>query len=407
MTEQKKNKFALILFNNGGGGHLSAANAVKFSLENQGYQVEITEILKDIFQTEKVSKTGEARFDYYFRKEKWFALKILISMRLLVELLLLFFKKKSSKKRIRDHCKDRDLDLLISVFPIGNALYQKVSSELNVPFVIVPTDIKTDHFFSLMKHEKKNNRVFAALPCDEPKMIKALKKKNFSVEITDYPIRNDYELLAKKLRDKVFERECLREMKESYGLRSDDKSILISIGAKGFGTENYIEYINLIDKNIEKFVGDNEVFHLFSATGSSKELFDSLNALKEKFDSKIKMHVLPRLDAIEMAQHMKMVDAVISKPGGGMVAESMANSVPLILQSDSSKWLPWERANMEYVRTNNFGVILASKKNGKISEKDYINKLMKVLSPTFTNSVDYCPPQNNFSKNFIDLVSNI
>ena len=93
-------KYALILSNSGGGGHLSAATAVKTSLESIGYNVEITEIIKGIFWQEKISGTGENRFDSYFNQEKWFLLKLLVMCRFFADLILLLSKKRLIKNRI-------------------------------------------------------------------------------------------------------------------------------------------------------------------------------------------------------------------------------------------------------------------------------------------------------------------
>ena len=258
-----------------------------------------------------------------------------------------------------------------------------------------------------MNKELNYNRVFAALPYDDPKVKKRLEEKNITVFTTDYPIRHEFELSAKKLRSEGNKNQKIIDLKNKYSLGEKDKSVLITIGAKGFAKESYLKYIKTINESIDQVIDRGEKFHIFAATGSSSDLYRSLFRLVGKLDLRIRLHVLNFMNAEEMSLHLKLVNTVISKPGGGIVAEAIASGVPLVMKSDSTQSLPWEKTNMNFVEKNKWGIALSTDKNEAEFRKDFLLKLMRILNTPSRGRLAPIMPSNDFSIKFSRLVSNI
>ncbi len=397
-----KKKKALIIYSQGGGGHLSAANSVSCVLSQNNYKFDLINITDGIILNDKI-------YDFLFNREWWNLLKLLISLRHIVEYLTIKIKGREILQKLNRKIGEEKVDLVISVFPIGNALYQEFCLKENLPFIIIPTDFKNDHFFSKLNSERGKSNTTAIFPFKNQSLYNKLKKKNISIVNMDYPIREEFEKVGAEFRkgpqeENIFT-SALENLKKSYEIKMGDKIILLSIGAKGYGVNSYINYIDTINDKYYEIKNADETIHLLAATGKSNTLKYKLEEYYRNKKLSIRLHILGPLEAAQMALHMKLSHVIISKPGGGIVAESMALGLPMLLKSESAKSLFWERGNMAMVKKNNWGISLDHGKG--FSSSELIEKLNYIFSPMFQQKVYNVPPVNQFSNKFGNFLKKI
>lgn len=130
----------------------------------------------------------------------------------------------------------------------------------------------------------------------------------------------------------------------------------------GQGCGDLIEaYIDKLFAEIEQNnIGADEKFELVVACGNNQELREALNSqYAEKLSAlpdNIKIKFCGRIDNAQLIAYNKN-GVLITKPGGGTVAESVENHIQTLVHYN--KKMPWERGNAEEIPKRGLGKIFA------------------------------------------------
>lgn len=377
----------LVISSDQGGGHKTAAASVEAALKTH-FTVFTT------FPTTQIS--GCEWFDYfqkhgYHKTQRW-----LVGGQKCMEFLGVCEKM---HKQIEQDIYLTKPQLVISVQPISNAYIAEVCSAYKTPFVVVPTDYKTDHFFYGFNGADDNFRV--GLPLDDPQEAALLadryKFEEKHLKVTGYPVRPAFQ--NQDMQEEV------AELREHYGIKEHDHVVTLSMGMQGGAElENYCRLILETDT-----IGSNmfeEEMHLFALCGRNEELLNKLELLSQEVQSKepknknkrITLHPIGLCDQNEMAAYIASADVYITKPGGASTSEGLSLGTYLMFDQKSAKATPWEPVNIEKVEERGGGEA--------IDPRIFIPQLRKVLSGGRSQShVDF--PGRHFGENILTLATEL
>ena len=376
VKNKEQRKRVLILTNSNGGGHISAANAIKDSIENK-YDVRIVDILKDRVYGEGIF------FKTFSEKELWTPMKFFMALKPFVSEWYYY----ANDDEIQNDIIDYKPDLIISVFPLLNDRYFDIANRISKPFAIMPTDFNLydfDHYsvpkLNEKKYEEYNKKLFTYFTTFKFKTDNHVYKQQGilnNIRYIDYPVRRDFLQTVEEWRkNDISLNEKIEEIKKYYKISKEDKSILISIGAQSFNSDTIIQYISIIDRNIGKIVPNDNKLFLFIACGKNQQLQKEVRKYK-KTSQKLILIPLRWMNGADMAKYMIMTDFSIIKPGGSATAELLAlNNKKALFKSDTEISMSWEKENLKLVEMLNYGKklnhlsILAN-----VDEEDLITKI--------------------------------
>lgn len=410
----------VILYSSKGTGHKSAAEAVdkvlrasekKLLGSNKKFVIAKVDILEGL-----VPKLQ--RFDDYMNAERWIKLKELVSLQWVAEKLVNARQALWDNKilnRIMRACDERPPSMIISVFPIANYVYAEIAKENDIPLLIVPTDYEISHFINKI-NELKNPpaNVFMGLAMEAPEVTGGLYKKDPRHPSVPYcvigsPLRKEFNDLRKTM-DRAKNPKKIKEImnyrRSVLNIPDNAKSLLITLGGKGGSLEIIEQYLKAFHA-MQKQKPLEQALHVIVASGGSKLVIDGLKAHAAQFANNklFNLKVLDRLDAHNMALCMASVDAVLAKPGGSTVAEAGMLKTPMLIKSDSTLALPWEKTNMLLAKRLGWGVDLAFAPKRVVDTQDVVSKLKQIFSwPKYLNQeTSFIDFQTKFTE-FIQLI---
>lgn len=421
-NDQVDTEKIVILYSSSGTGHKSAADAVQRALHaseekilgvGRKFVIAEVDILSGLLPKKDL-------FDEYLKAEEWRKLKDLVAMQGVAEKLVytrqLIWDNKILN-RIMRACDDRPPSMVISVFPVANYVYADIIKKNNIPMIIVPTDFKIDHFLNKIDTSQGDRaKIFLSLALDEPEMKASLYSKNSEKPIvpyciTGYPLREEFITLRSTI-DDATKANPLLQAPEILNYRTSvlkiperAKSIMITLGGKGGALELILQYLDKLYA-MQKNAPLPQPLHVVVASGGDEELMKGLRSRVLAFgnDALFKTEILGRLDAANMAMTMASVDAVLLKPGGSTVAEAIMLGTPMLIKSDSTEALPWERANMFLVTRLGWGVDLAPAPQLRVDGDDLVTKVKQILAGPFRRNKT---PFINFQTEFPKVVNAI
>lgn len=391
VPDKERKLKVLVLMSSSGGGHVSAANAIKGSLDEKLYDVVLKDILKGKIQ-------GEDYFDYYFSREEWTKLSALTKIQPIAEGVV----NRVHKSAILEEIQKERPDLIISTFPVANYVYNEIAHRLKIPMRIVPTDYLIDGFVNGISSNGEDAANFEIyLPANDQKMVKMLEGKGIkNYSVVGYPVRNEIEKMALQYRKKdaqLFAQ--LSELKKTYEVGENDKVILMSMGAKGFGQKTIEEYIETMVEEAQQITSKGGKIHVILAAGSNKELLQKMNEkakILKDGKSSVVIHPEGWMNATQMGHRMAISHFNFIKPGGSTVGESRAFGKPMLFKADSGQALTWEKYNMDSVIEQGGGETLNFTTHNGIDKKDFIAKVKMMLEKN-EEAINF--PENHFSEN--------
>ncbi len=415
-AEISKTEKIIILYSAEGSGHKSAAEAVARALRDseekilgkgRTFAIAQVDILYDLLPKTEL-------YDEYLKAEKWDKLKSLVSYQGVAEKMISARQMVWDNKvlnRIMRACDNRAPSMIISVFPVGNYVYANIAKKNNIPMLIVPTDYEVSHFVNKIDESTSEQaNVFLGLSVAQPEVITPLHPNNAAKPvvpycIVGYPVRKEFS----ELRTKIDAAGKSKEAPEVLNYRSTvlkipkgAKSILITLGGKGGALELLLQYVQHFHAmQMNSSLG--APLHVFIASGGDKTIIEGFIKKASTFADNIlfKSKVLGRLDAAHMALTMASVDAVLLKPGGSTIGEALTLGTPIIIKSDSTLALPWEKTNMELVKRMGWGIDLIPATSLQVDANDLILKVKKMLASSPRRSL---PPFINFQNEFPKLM---
>jgi len=263
---------------------------------------------------------------------------------------------------IRKDIIKRSPDLVLSAAPFVNGLILDATKALNIPFVVVPTEVDISAFISGINETK--------LLSDHPSFkltvpyAKDMWDPLFSDKIPDemkqhlvynfsYPTRMAF---SKKISS-----DALDHIKKNYQIKEDEHLVLVMMGKENLiWTKAYAELIATCSyKELEPlFESKAKKIHLLCLCGDENEkenkaLVHELNSIKSP--SHIKIQGVFSTPKIAEIVSLRQTLCVISTPGSSTMNEMIQKKVPMIYHT-SNQATHQEHNNICFGQANRLGL---------------------------------------------------
>ncbi len=400
---------AIILSASTGGGHMSAAKAIKEYLNSNGTSVDVVDALE--YVNPFINKTVTEIYEYLATKQPaiW-KMMYKSANNKAVNRLVLGMNSLTSKK-LMPLLENYKPDVIITTHPFTTEMISKLkaTNEINIPLVCVMTDYAPHRTWI-------NSGVDAYIVADEDMITPMIEMGVKSVKIHSFGIPVDDAFFAK--RDK---KQTLTEI----GLDSAIPTILIMAGSCGFAN------VGKIYRKLQTIETD---FQIIIITGKNKKLYKKMQEMIENKEPRKKPKILLKIsNKTSSLKHLKFIrmknnheknteynkntkiiyftdevdkymwvsDLIITKPGGLTVSEALACNLPMALFDA----IPGqEEENADFLVSNNMAVKLDSNKNITQTIKNLL------LNPQKLDSMKYSCESFDKSKcleNTYNLIKNL
>lgn len=337
-------KKVLIFYASYGGGHLSAANAIKQCIEEnyKEYETKLVDCMQFVNKPiNKITTTAYKEMakkfpwvwgDFYYHSENGPLDRIV------------FESNKILSKKLLILLKEYNPDIVISTHAFANQMisYLKRKGLISCKSAVIITDFELHNQWIV--GNQNTDYIFVSNLKLKEKIIELGVSEN-KIFITGIPISNRFSLKYNKV-----------DIKKEFNLDSEKKVILLFGGGEfGLGREQTIEVLKAFIDNI----GNMQIVAISGKNEKMKEEFN--NIVKEKKAEKL-VKVLDYTN--QVPELMSISDLVVTKPGGLTTSESLASELPIVVINP----IPGqEEENAEFLV--NSGVAIWLKKDENISEK--------------------------------------
>ena len=326
------------VFFDAGGGHRSAANALKAVIEQQGRPWEIRLVnLQEILDPLDIFRkyTGIRMQDVYnVMLQKGWTLGSGQMTALMHGLIRLYHG--GQVRLLREFWKQGERDLVVSLIPNFNrALYESLRESLpSTPLVTILTDLADypPHFW---------------IERQDQYLICGTEKAAEQARALGHPAEHIFRTSGMILRpsfylpvtaDRAAERRRL-------GLDPDLPTGLVLFGGQGSSV------MPEIAKRVSGAPQFN--FQFIFICGRNKKLADRLRSMNTTFPKYVEEFTS------EIPYYMHLSDFFVGKPGPGSISEAIAMRLPVVVERNA--WtLPQERYNTDWIREKQVGVVLPS-----------------------------------------------
>ncbi len=299
----------LILSCNTGGGHNSAAKAIKEALEEKHQICDIMDVLA--FGGQKASDlVCDAYIEMVKKTPKLFGEIYKMSSKLgqltqsngkLRSPVYLVNKLYSDALKEYINVNHYDAVICVHIFAAEAMTSLKKHYKTTVPFYFVATD----YYCSPMLEETTPNAIFIAHKDSLFTYLNHGIDKKLIVP-TGIPVSKKF--LKKK--DKA-------EVRKHFGLKPEDQVYLLMSGSMGFG--------DLIDTTRYIFENGNEKTRVIAITGNNKDLYKEL---KTTFSEEERLILVGFTDKV--SDYMDASDVLLTKPGGLSSTEALAKGIAIV-----------------------------------------------------------------------------
>jgi UDP-N-acetylglucosamine:LPS N-acetylglucosamine transferase len=349
-----------IIFHHAGGGHLSAAEALKTRLSSQEHPwdvslLDIQELLDPLDLIRRA--TGLRIQDTYnlILRKGWtrFTPQLLVILEATIRVY-----HSPIVKLLRSHWSQNPADLVLSVVPHFNRAIAEslqpagTTPDTKTPFVTLMTDLADypPHFWI----ERESEYIIAGTE-------RARRQASTLGHSDDHIFQTSGMILKPKFYEKPFMDRIVERRR--LGLDPDCKTGIVMFG--GHGSQVMIDIARKLNQ------GENEV-QLILICGHNQKLADELKKLQTRKPTAIVGFVQ------NVEYYMALADFFIGKPGPGSISEALQLHLPVIVECNS-KTLPQERYNAQWVTENGYGMVVPS--FGKIASA--VSRLLE--RETFNN----------------------
>jgi 1,2-diacylglycerol 3-beta-galactosyltransferase len=328
-----------IVFHHAGGGHKSAADALKSTLTTQAnpWDVELLDIQELLDPLDVVRRaTGIRIQDTYnlILRKGW----TLIAPQLLVLLQgTIWVYHRPIINALKAYWKEHPTDIVLSVIPhfnreISKSLKEDRAPEApKIPFVTLITDLADypPHFWI----EKESEYVIVGTDRARDQALAVGHR-------ADHVFKTSGMILKPQFYEKI-DVDCIAERK-NLGLQPQCPTAIVLFG--GHGSKIMVEITKKLDE------ADSGV-QLILICGHNHDLAAELKSLKTKKP----IAVVGFVQNVEY--YMALADFFIGKPGPGSISEALQLHLPVIVECNSAT-LPQERYNAEWVTEKAYGIVV-------------------------------------------------
>ena len=326
------------IFFDAGGGHRSAANALKSVVEQQNRPwtvrlVNLQEVLDSLDVFRKI--TGIRLEDVYnLMLAKGWTLGSTQGLKLMHGIIRLYHRPQV--RVLIEQWKRTQPDMVVSLVPNFNRAMFQAIQQVNpaTPYVTVITDMADwpPHFWM----EKQPQQYIV---CGNAQAVAQARATGFDQD-------HIFATSGMILRPKFYEPITVsrQEGRLKLGLDPELPTGIVLFG--GQGSSVMVEIAERLGRSGLKL-------QLIMICGRNDKLADRLRALKLD----IPMHVEGFTSEIPSFMHLS--DFLIGKPGPGSISEAIAMKLPVIVELNAFT-LPQERYNTEWVQQHEVGVVLSN-----------------------------------------------
>lgn len=338
ITQKKK----IILFTSkGGAGHMIACATLEKILSDD-YDIKIVNPFEEITQGLDIVRSitrkkmdGESLYNYMLANG-WIRTTNFMAQTFAPFLLRL--NRPAMQKLMYDFLYRERPDMIISAIPYLNLPASDAAQKFNIPYLIVTLDGSIDNWGCMMRKHTHPN-IQWTIGIDVPSTRGLLNKLGFAdknIKFTGYPVRDDFK-----------EQKDVQKIKQEWNILDNKFVVMVSMG--GAGGKATIKYVqNLYRHNLP--------IHVIACVGRNKEAGRYLELLQKKNrHSKMSLTIVPFTSRI--SDLMAASQVLITKPGPGTINEALNMDLPMFLDW-TGPTLFWERANVDFVVSNNFGKVI-------------------------------------------------
>jgi len=323
-------KKIVILTSSGGGGTLSASTALEEYLKND-YKITTLHIFNTLLKP--IDFCSVLTLKKYSCEDIY---NILIPRKCFRALTALYhvgswyiqLRKKRIYAALRRYFTVHRPDLIISVVPILNNIILSVAQDLNIPFLLIPTDLDV-RMYLMNITQPAYKKFYIGIPFADNQLTAPLKNASIS--------DNHITVIGAPLKHTFFLKKDISLLKKEFCIPENKPVIMLIMGAQGsYDLKKYAQQLFKITTPI----------HIIICTGKNNKPFvyhtyDHISVTTIQFTSRI-------------ADLMELSDIIITKSGSLSVCEAIYMNTPLILDATTTI-LPWERFNHDFVKTHKIG----------------------------------------------------
>lgn len=341
----------MILTEDGGGGHISASNSIEVILKPDNFEVFTYKPL--------VNRHGNQLYNKYQQNNEWLKTLCLTMMQVPFEYIVSYLPiNYDLKEKIRSFCPE----LIISVFPVANLMTFSIAHSMNIPMLVIPTDLEMRHFFN--GFNKPGTSFKIGLAFDDEELIAPVRKRfgNDNFIVTGFPLRPEFGISSLEMQSDM------DAIRSEIGAKKIDKIAILMMGAQGSG-QVISHYISKIVQNLPELPDGN--LHIVALCGKNENLLEIYKKSTSKPKPSLLVHMLGFKDARYIAALMRTADVLITKPGGSTVNEAIASEIFTLFHAPKHL-SQWEKGNMEYVERKGWGE--------RIQPLSFLSQLTKALN---------------------------
>lgn len=332
-----------------GGGHRSAANALKAVIEQQArpWSVHLMNMQEDLDSLDIFRKITRVRFQDLYNKmlAKGWTLGSGLLLPPMHGIIRIYHRP--MVRMLAGIWSRRNPDIVVSVVPNFNrALFESLEKvDRAIPFVTILTDMADypPHFWL----EKQDQYVICGTERAYEQAIASGKRKERTFLVSGMILRPAfYQPLQ---HDRAAER-------RKIGLDADKPTALLLFGAHGSNVmSKIVRDLQTLDRDLQIIV----------ICGRNAKLANKLRSMQ----TRVPMHIVEFTS--EIPYFMSLSDFFIGKPGPGSISEAIAMKLPVIVERNA--WtLPQERYNAVWIREKGVGLVVDSFANIRHAVSDLL-----------------------------------
>ncbi len=335
--ETRMGRKLTIVFFDAGGGHRSAAEALKSVLESQSspWQVQLLNLQDELDRLDLLRRTTGIRIQDAYNlilRKGWTRLtpQLLPVLQSVVRLY-----HRPTVDMLRKYWKQQPADLVISVIPHFNrALAQSIRATMpGVPFVTLLTDFADypPHFW--MERESEYLICGTARAQEQAFQLGHDREHVFLAS-------------GMVMKPRFYEKRSSNRNQErrKLGLDLNLPTGIVLFG--GHGSSTMLDIVKRLDRGKSNL-------QLILICGKNQKLLANIKTVKTRFP------VFAEGFTPEVDYYMSISDFFIGKPGPGSISEALQFHLPVIVECNG-RTLPQERYNAEWVTENRLGIVLRS-----------------------------------------------
>lgn len=284
----------LIFYATYGGGHLSAANAIKEAIINENKKAEVEMIDCMEYINKSINKLTTRAYSGMAKKAPWVWGKIYMRSN---KGIMSGVTKNSNRLfalKLNGIIREKHPDIIISTHPFATQMcaFLKKHKKIDIKIANVLTDFEI-HEQWLVKHEYIDYFFIANEHMKEELIKHGIKKEK--IFVTGIPI-------SQKFSKKYNEEEILKE----FNLKEGVKTILFFAGGKyGLAQKNVYEYLKILAKDIDNI-------QVIAISGKNKKILSHFKEIVKENKAQEKIKVIEFTEKV--AELMSISDLVITKP---------------------------------------------------------------------------------------------